>query len=430
MSNSSKRDAFKFLIEEFRSRPLPETFTRDLVIPLASQKIVAVCGPRRCGKSYYFYTLIKQMLQSGIERDRILYLNFEDDRILPLQTQDLGELIEAYFELFPDNKNKEIFLFLDEIQNVPGWEVFIRRIHDKEKVKIFLTGSSSKLLSHDIAASLRGRTICFPLHPLCFREYLRFKGVELKKNFEYGPQRFKVKNLLGDFLEYGGFPEVALESNAVVRDKILEEYFEALVFRDLAERHRVENVTLLKDLLKQLFTSNAALISVNSYHKSIQQSLRVSRHTVATYLDMIQETGYFRLLPKFSWSLKEQRVNPQKVICLDLGIRNRMIFRFSPDEGRAAEGLVGTTLTSKEDHVFYWQDKQEVDFVVVRDGHPQPINVTFGTTVPDREIAGLLAFQKVFSKAKYPVLITKELEGKEQGVQLIPLWKWLLTEIA
>lgn len=422
----AKKDQFKFLIREFHEQSLPKTYTRDLEIPLSSRKIVTVYGPRRSGKSYYFYTLISSLMKKGTPKERLLYLNFEDDRILPLKAGDLDALVEAYFELYPDHKKEEVFLFLDEIQNVEGWEVFVRRIHDKEKVKIFLTGSSSKLMSREIATALRGRTIAFALYPLSFHEFLRFRGIELGKNFEYGTQRFEVKKALEDYLEHGGFPEVVLESDDVVRNKILEEYFESLVFRDLAERHRIRNLDLLRDLIKHLFTNTTSVFSTNSYFKSVKQPLRISRQTVLDHLRIIQGTHYITLLPKFSWSLKEQRANPQKIICLDTGIRNRVIFRFSKDTGKAAENVVGTALLRSGNAVYYWQGKREVDFVTAQNGGLHAVNVTFGAAVDDRELEGLIEFKRQFKRVEKLVLITKDTEDTEKSVKLIPLWKWLL----
>lgn len=426
MTGTARKDQFKLLIREFHSQKLPETYGRDLAVPLSSKKIVTVYGPRRSGKSFYFYTLIQQLRKTGIDAERILYLNFEDDRILPLEASALQAVMEAYFELYPENKNREIYLFFDEIQNISGWEVFVRRIHDKEKVKLFLTGSSSKLLSRDIATSLRGRTISFALYPLSFREVLRFRNMEPERNFEYGPARFAVKKALEDYLEYGGFPEVILEKNELIRSKILEEYFESLVLRDLAERHGIENLTLLRDLIKFLFANMTLLFSVNSYYKAAKGSFPVSRQTIMDYLRIIQETGYLTLLAKFSWSLKERRVNPQKVLCVDQGVRNRLVFRFSKDVGRAAENVVGQALVRTGSQVFYWEEKREVDFVVQDRSGIRGINVTFGSVPPEREIEGLLEFRRRYKRVKDLLLITRDSQERRGIVKCVPLWKWLL----
>ena len=427
MENLNKKENFKFLIKEFHTSSLPETIERDLKVPLFPKKVITIYGPRRCGKSFYFYTLIKKLLAQGINKERILYLDFEDDRISPLNFKELNLLMEAYFELYPENKNKEIFLFFDEIQNIKNWELFIRRIYSKEKAKIFITGSSSKLLSKEIATSLRGRTISFALSTLNFREFLRFKGIVLEKNFEYTPLRFKIKKLLEEYLEWGGFPEVVLEKDLTIKKKILSEYFKLLVYRDLMERFSLENTTLLEDLLKFLFTNITSLFSINSYYRAVKQNFPVSRETIAHYLSFIKEIGYFSFLPQFSYSLKVQRANPKKIIALDNGLRNRIAFRFSKDFGKLAENLVGQLLLSQEKEVYFWQNKKEVDFVIKEGKSLSAINVSFGEKIEKREIDSLLIFKKNFKNTKKLILITKDLEKKENSINFIPLWKWLLS---
>lgn len=426
MNNINKKEIFKTLISEFQESELPETIKRDLEIPLDTNKIITVFGPRRSGKSFYFYEIIDKLIDGGIDKNRIVYLSFEDDRILPLKFSDLGSLTDAYFELFPENKNKEIFLFFDEIQNIDNWEIFIRRIYDKEKVKIFITGSSSKLLGREIATSLRGRTLSFALYPLNFKEFLRFKNEWPENNFKHTKQIYKIKKLLEEYLKFGGFPEVVLAGNNNLKNSILKEYFDLLVYRDLADRFSVKNTELLKELLKYSFTNITTLFSVNSYYKNIKQLLPVSRDTIYDYIGHIKETGYFSLLPIFSYSLKEQKVNPVKIISLDNGLRNRVSFRFSQDTGKLAENLVGGILARQEEGVYYWMNKKEVDFIINRDAGLEAINVSFGPQIDNREIDSLVEFSKKFKKVKKLILITKDTEKTENNIEFVPLYKWLL----
>lgn len=426
MTKENKKEIFKILIQEFQELSFPEVIKRDLEVPLNIKKIITVFGPRRSGKTFYLHGLIKKLLEKKISKDRILYLSFEDDRILPLDFSSLNDLMEAYFELYPENKKKEIFLFFDEIQNIENWELFIRRIHDKERVKIFITGSSSKLLSREIATHLRGRTISFALPPLSFQEFLRFKQESLSRNFEYGRQKYKIIKLLEEYLQYGGFPEVVLTENISIKNSILKEYFDLLIYRDLAERFSIKNTQLLKDMLKYLFTNITSLFSTNSYYKNIKQSLPLSRETIYDYLGFIKETGYFSLFPCFSYSLKEQKVNLTKIISLDNGLRNRIGFKFSQDLGKLAENLVGSILSQHNEKVYYWKNKQEVDFVTINNNNLQAINVCFGIGTDEREINSLLEFKKRFKKADELVIISKDIDKTEGGIKFIPLYKWLL----
>lgn len=426
---ANKKEMFKVLIKEFHEEEPPETVERELEIPLDCKKIITVFGPRRSGKSFYFYGCMEKILKTGAAKNRIVYVNFEDDRLLPLHFKELNELTEAYFELYPDNKNREVFFFFDEIQNIENWELFVRRLYDKEKARIFITGSSSKLLSREIATGLRGRTLSYGLSPLNFREFLRFKGETPAKNFQYTRQRYAIKKLLDEYLEFGGFPEVVLAGNINIKNKILKEYFDLLVYRDLIERFSVKNTELLKEILRYFFTNITSLFSVNAYHKSIRQALPSSRDTIYEYLGYIKETEYFHFLPFFSYSLKSQKANPAKIISLDNGLRNRIAFKFSKDLGKLAENLVGSILAREESSLFYWRDKREVDFIRQNDNRLEAINVSIGPIIEKREVESLLECAKHFQKVSRLVLITKDVEKRESKIEFVPLYKWLLKEI-
>ncbi|MFH1306666.1 MAG: ATP-binding protein [Candidatus Micrarchaeota archaeon] len=334
----TKIPVFKYIIKEFHEFVFPKKIVpREMRIPDTS-KIVSIIGSRRAGKTFYFYQLINELLNKKINKDRILYINFEDDRLLPLKAGELNDMLEAYYELYPDNKQKQKYLFFDEIQNVEGWETFVRRVNDKEKAKIFVTGSSSKLLSKEIATSLRGRTLAFYLFPLSFREFLRFRDIELSRDFAYSSLRFKVKKLFLEYLEYGGFPEVVLSRS--LKQKILNNYFEMFIYRDLVERYSLRNLSLLKMMSKFLITNISALFSASSYYRTVKGGLSVSKETVIEYLSYLMDINLIYLVQIFSYSLKVKQVNPSKVYCIDTGLRNAVALRFSSDFGRLAENAV------------------------------------------------------------------------------------------
>lgn len=424
---NNKKEIFKFLIKEFHELELPRVIERDLRLPRETNKIISVVGPRRVGKTFYFYQLIKN-LRAKMSLHRILYINFEDDRILPLTFKDLDNLLEAYFELYPENKNKKIYCFFDEIQNITQWEIFIRRVYDKEKVQIYLTGSSSKLLGREIATALRGRTLTYRLNPLSFKEFLRFKDLTLEKNFAYSRQRFLIKNLLEEYIVFGGFPEVVLEEESL-KFPLLKNYYDLLVYKDLADRFSIRNTQLLKVLLKYLITNVSTSFTANSYYQSLQSNLRVSRETLLEYLSYVNEIELISFVPLFSYSLKVQQVNPKKIYCLDNGLRNAVSFKFSQDEGRLVENLVFQELKRQGEEVYYWRKKLEVDFVVKNNSKLTAINVSYGKELKKRETNSLLEFKKEFKqKAKELLIVTKNLEGKKGKIKLIPLWKWLLMK--
>jgi len=422
----TKKEMFKYIIKEFHEARLPELYGRKLTIP-ETQKVISLIGLRRAGKTFYFYQLINNLIEDGINPSQILYINFEDDRILPLNVKDLNTILEAYYELYPENTSETLYLFFDEIQNIDNWELFIRRVHDKKNARIYITGSSSKLLSKEIATSLRGRTLSYYLFPLSFEEFLRFRQVTLNKDFEYTDARFRVKKLFSEYLGGGGFPEVVLEAEELKQD-ILRNYFEMFIYRDLVERFSIRNTSLLKSLVKFLITNIGTTFSVNSFYRTIRKDMPVGKDTLMEYLSYLEDINLVYLVPIFSYSLKKQQVNPRKVYCIDNGLRNAVSFMFSKDEGRLAENLVFLELKRRNKEPYYWKNKGEVDFVIKdRDSSLTAINVSYTDDIDERETKALLEFADEFSpNVKELILLTKDLEKTEGRIKIIPLWKWLM----
>lgn len=418
-----KKQLFKYLIKEFHEMELPKLVPRDLVIP-ETKKIVTLVGSRRAGKTFYFYQVIKALLEK-MPKDRIIYLNFEDDRILPLDVKELDAILEAYYELYPHNKDKEICMFFDELQNVPSWELYIRRIYDKEKVKLFITGSNSRLLGREIATSLRGRTLTFYIFPLSFKEYLKFNDIKLNKNMFYSKERFNIKKLFKKYLALGGFPEIVLEKNNLEKE-ILTNYYEIMIYRDIVERFAVRNIMLLKSLLKFLLTNISAKFSINAYYTSLKETTAVGKETLFEYLSHLEEANIIFFAPLFDYSLKKQQANPKKVYCIDNGLRNSVSFRFSEDTGRLAENLAFIELKRRKKEVYYWKNKGEVDFIVKNEDQSlTAINVSYADDIDKREINSLLECKEELNKIKELIILTKDTEKEEKGIHFIPLWKWL-----
>jgi|SRR5271157_1344725 len=422
----SVRKYFKILINEFSEFNFPPIIPRELQLP-ASKRIMTLIGPRRAGKTFYFYQLITALLDAGVPKSYILYINFEDDRIFPLELKDLNDLLDAYYEMFPDTKEQLKYFFFDEIQNVKDWEMFVRRISDKENVVVHLTGSSSKLLSKEIATHLRGRTLPFYLFPLSFREFLLFKGISLPADFAYAHLRYSIQHLLPEYLEFGGFPEVV--QTDTLKHPILTNYYDLILYKDLVDRFAIRNTILLRTLLKFLITNIASPFSATSCYNSLRQQIKVSKETILEYLSYFSDVNLIFLVPIFSYSLKVQQVNPSKIYCIDTGLRNAVAFKFSKDEGRLAENIVFIELKRRNYPVYYWKGKHEVDFVIQKgDGSLLAINVCFSDTIDPREIQGLLEFRTAFAPREPNLLIiTQNLEGESEEIPCIPLWNWLLT---
>lgn len=422
-----KKALFKRVILEFQETPLPEMVPRDLAVPQDSQKVVTVHGPRRAGKTFFMYGLIDRLTQR-VEKSRIIYFNLEDERLLPLDVKEMHLLIDAYYELFPEHREGPVYLFLDEIQVVSGWEVFIRRLHESRRFRIFLTGSSANLLSREIATSLRGRTLAYRLTPLSFSEYLRFREIPFDpKTVRYSENRFSVIRALEDYLEWGGYPEVVTADDEIALD-ILQNYFEMIVYRDIADRFSLRNSATLKNLLKYLLTNVSNLFSVNRYQGSLVPGMGAARETIQEYLSCILETDIIALVPRFAFSLKVQEKNPKKVYAIDNGLRKATAFVFSQDVGRLAENLVFQELSRAGFEIYYWKGKQEVDFIARRGNEVWAVNVSYGDDIPDREFTGFQDLMASNIKPDRRLLITKHAEGAEGNVEMAPLWAWLLEK--
>lgn len=418
-----KKDQFKQIIKEFHEKRIPEVYKRELYIP-ETRKIVSLIGSRRSGKTFFFYQLISD-LREKIDVSQVTYINFEDDRILPLELKDLNLLLEAYFELYPENTEKTVYFFFDEIQNIGDWEIFVRRIHDTVDSRIFVTGSSSKLLSKEIATSLRGRTLPFYVYPLSFREFLSFKGVEAGENTEYSSKRYLVKNLFEEYMLWGGFPEIVLEDESL-RQMILNNYYEMFIYRDLVERYSIRNITLLKNISKYLLTNISAPFSRRSYYNVLKNSMSVGKDTLGEYVSYLEDINLVYLVPIFSYSLKKQQVNPPKIYCIDTGLRSAVAFRFSGDCGKIAENIVFIELKRRGYEIFYWKDHKEVDFVIKDiSGKLTAINVSYTNNIENREIDGLKEFVGKFDADL--ILLTKDLGKTVEGIDFIPLWKWIIN---
>jgi len=232
------KEIFKRLIVDFIERDIKGIVPRDYEIPLESKKIVSLVGVRRSGKSSLLFDTINRLRQK-ISRENIIYINFEDDRLYPLKLKDLDLLLEAYFELYPHKIDEKIYLFLDEVQVVDGWERYVRRVYDSLDVSVYITGSSSKLLSSEIASSLRGRSITYEIFPFSFREYLRYKDISI--NLYSTKSLSFIKYSLQTYLVDGGFAETIDEDKTISR-KILSDYLELIIYKDIVDRYNIKNL--------------------------------------------------------------------------------------------------------------------------------------------------------------------------------------------
>jgi uncharacterized protein len=424
------KETFKKIISDFHEQGTPPRIIRDIEIPLDSGKIVALIGVRRCGKTSIFFNMINR-LREQIEPDRIVYINLEDDRIFPPDLDTLNEMIEAYYELNPSGREKKIYLFLDEIQNVKNWEKFVRRIYDTLNIGIFITGSSSKLLSAEIATALRGRTISYEIFPFSFSEYLRFRGIEVNmyssKSISY------ISNAFNDYIINGGFAET-INVLPDIRSRILKNYADLIIYKDIIERHGIQNHTLMKHLIKYCFSNMATSASMNKLYNDFKsQGLKLGKDTLFEYFSYLSDAFAIFSVPVFRNSVREEQRNPKKIYAVDNGFQSVFNVSLSDNIGRLYENAAFLHLRRKSEEIYYFLQKQEVDFYCRTNNEKIVANISYDISRPKtrkRELDSLMEALNFFGCDKGYIL-TKDHEetvkSQDKTIEILPLWKWLAT---
>jgi hypothetical protein len=421
-----KKELLKRIIRDFHLAPLPALNRRALEVPLDTGKIVTLVGVRRSGKTSYLFNLMETLLGRGVPVTRLLYVNFEDER-LDLGTGELDLLLQAYQELCPDQELRECYFFFDEIQNVAGWDKFVRRVYDNGTRNIFITGSNTRLLSSEIATSLRGRTVSYEVFPLSFREYLFFRGVAV--DLHSSRSIAQINHHLADYLRHGGFPEV-IGFDASLRNRVLQEYFNVMIYRDLLERYEIRNLPVLKFFLKRLLASATRQVSVNNIYNELKSSgFRVGKNQLYDFFEACQNIYLALLLRKHTRSLVEK-----KVYAIDTGLLNALDYNFSADTGKTLEQAVFLELRRRGKEVYFFKEKAACDFIV-RQGSAVTEAIQVAAALADaktrnRELRGLLECCGAFG-LKSGVIITadaeEEFEAAGVRVTVVPLYRWLLT---
>jgi len=427
-----KKYIIKTLLKDFHASTLPPIITRDYQIPIASGKIITIIGARRSGKSFLLYQLIKK-LTARIPKQQIIFINFEDER-LELQRQEMDLVIQAYLELYPQHHDlSQCYFFFDEIQNVAGWQKFIRRVYDTISKNIFITGSNAKMLSSEIATALRGRSLSYTVYPLSFKESLLFQSIH--PDLETTKGRALLYHALEKYLHQGGFPELSSLPNQDLKRKTLQEYYQVMLFRDMVERYQITNLTALKFFIKRLFASTTKQISINRIYNELKSvGIRIGKNSLYDFLEHAESIFMFGTLKKYAYKISTQELSEKKVYAIDNGLTNAVSFHFSADLGKALEQMVFWELKrrlSDTDALFYYKNKFECDFVIQREeAVSAAIQVCYQLDEPktrQREIKGLQQASQSF-KSVPCFLITYDNEEPIEGIQVISILEFLLGE--
>jgi hypothetical protein len=409
-------------------------YTDKLVEFLKYDKVISIIGIRRSGKSFIIRQLTKELINSGLDRQKTLIINFEEPVFEGSELKDLLKIYDSYVEIIrPDGKP---FVFLDEIQNVPKWEKFVRGLNERKEASITISGSSSKLLSEELATVLAGRQIYFEIFPLSLKEFLNFKNLGIKDLKDALLNSQKIKSLMWDYLKFGGFPEVVISENEDFKLRVLRSYYDDIVTKDVARRFKIRKVEELRSLVKFYLTNIASQVTLNS----ISKFLKLPTETVRRFSDYIETSKAIFFVKRFSFSFKQQEKSPRKVYSTDNGLVNAVGFRFSENYGRLMENVVAIDLKRRQSEnplteVYYWKDYagREVDFLVKEGPNIRElIQVTFASDrneIEERELKTLIRASKEIG-CKELFIITWDYEAEEElkdrKIKFVPLWKWLL----
>jgi len=433
------REAIEAVVADFQERALPALTPRDVSLPGLPGKADAVIGMRRSGKSFFLFQQILELFERGVPRRRVLYVNLEDERLLPLKAHELGLVPESLYRRFPESRAQTCWFFLDEVQNVPGWERFVRRLLDTENVRVVVTGSSGNLLGREIATSLRGRSLATELLPFSFRETLRHSGLAVPDRWPPSAQaRSRLERALLDHIDVGGFPEVQRLA-ADLRVRILQDYVHVVVLRDVIERHQVANPGAVRFLVRQLLAGPGAPFSVHKVFNDLKsQGFRLGKDTVYEYFRYLEDAFLFFAVEVDAQSVRARMTHHRKCYLIDPGLARALSYRAAADLGRLLENVVYLELRRRGYQVNYaiTPRGREIDFVARRRGRPdQLIQVCADlgdAKTRERELGALADGLAERSGARGTVVTLHDESTVKLGrraVQIVPAWRWLLAPV-
>lgn len=411
-----------------------DEYLRQIKRYLKTDEIITITGVRRSGKSTILLQVLADLIKNKVSKINTLYVNFEDPKFYNSLGIDLLDEIWAAYTDYLKPKGK-VYIVLDEIQKVKGWEHWVRAKYDrKENVKIFVTGSNAQLLSSEFSSVLTGRHLQLFVMPLNFKEFLRFKNFEFEADkFWMVKNKIKLNNLAEQYLKLGGFPKVVLTEDELLRKELLTQYFNDILTKDIVDRFNIKDAGKLKNLALFYGTNFTRKYTFNKVKKIIEFSLSLdSIHRFSYYL---ADSFLIDFLPRFSYSLKNQMQTDRKVYFVDNGMHNAIAFKFSADKGKLLENTVFQQLKGQGREIYYFSERQEVDFVCKKGIKiNELINVCYNLDDKEtlmRETSGLVEAMKYF-KLKESKIIVAEGENKKitkQGLSIwiVPFYQWVLS---
>ena len=430
-----RKEIIQALIKTKQNEIPFEVIQRDMEIPLNSKQIVTIPGVRRCGKSSLMMLAINALVDKGVDKGRILWLGFDDERLYDLSTDELDDIITGYMEMYPDVSIKDVYMFFDEIQLVDKWELFVLRVYKSYCKNIYVSGSNAQMLSRELSSALRGWPLEYEEFPLSFNEFCRFNNVPVRVFTE--SERAKLKNTFIEFNHSSAFPEVVLIPEKSMKERKLQGYFNTMLFRDLVEHYKLSNPEMVRYFLKRVMANLTKPTSSNSIYNDLKsQGLKVSKDKLYELADHVCSIFMFFRVPKYDKSIIKENNSLYKYYIIDNGLRSAVLLPQSGDDGKLLENTVFLHLRRNckpTEKIFYYQGTKECDFVFQQnESITELIQVTWSMVDEEtrqREIDGLLEASQI-SGCENLFVITYEEENEILAngliIKVLPAWKWLL----
>jgi len=432
----TKNQIFEILLDwNYWDKEFPKTVPRksyEKQIERLSQsdEVVVVKGVRRCGKSTLLVNEMKRLVSSGVPKEQLLFVNFEDARFIGhLGVELLGLIVETYLE-FVDPQGKP-YLFLDEVQNIEHWEKWVNTEYERKKSRIYVTGSNSSMLSSEIGTALSGRYMSVVVYPLSFKEFLLFKGVEIKNKMELVGQKNLLNREFRAFIDEGGFPKsIEYSHDKLMQKELIEGYFNSILLKDIVARFKLKNFKTLEDLSAFILSNTATYHTINK----LKNSFSISYDMARDYMEYLEKAYMILAINKFDYSLKKQQANARKYYSIDLGLSNLLRVPNVKTKGHDLESVVLLELLRRGYKVYYHKTKGdlECDFVVEKNREiVELIQVTVTLQNEKTCKRELAPFAKVIDElnlkdVKMTVLCEDSSEVLDSGVEVVNVLEWLV----
>lgn len=413
----------KIIIEGHEMLPEIELVSRDFEFEQNARYVFV--GVRQAGKSYLMYLRARQLIERGEDARRMLFINFDDERLLGFRADNFDMILQAYASMF----DLKPILFLDEIQNIDGWEHFVRRLANS-KYMVYVTGSNAKMLSRDIATTLGARFIEQQIFPYTFDEYLRAKGFEVSKNWQYGNEKNKIVRMLDEYFMWGGFPDVMMYKN---KRKWLNELYEKIILGDIIQRNGIRNEMALRLTVRRIAESIKTPLSYNRLANIVKATgVSTSVASVIDYVNICRDACMIFSLENFASKFVE-KATVKKHYFVDNGLLHVFL---NDSETALLENICAITLQresidNKLKEVYYYNKEVEMDFYLP--GEKRGIQVSYSLSdaaTLDREVKALVEFNKQYG-LRHAEIVTyyeeREIVTPALTIKVIPLAKWLLN---